>query len=214
MTNGDEDSDSGEDGEIWEEEGGFLVISTDKGGSEIISRVDVAVSTTSSTLAEAVDKALETRNFHNVYELIEGGHSVNQVITDNGSSLLHRAAKYGCLGFTQNLLRLGAVVGAERVDGVTPLLLAAQEGHVEIVKALLGAEAKVDTGPAGYTPLYLACQQGHIRVAKELLKGGANPNNFLHSSGLTPLHSACFRGSDQLVRLLLQNGANPEAVAM
>lgn len=24
-----------------------------------------------STLAEAVDKALETRNFHNVYELIE-----------------------------------------------------------------------------------------------------------------------------------------------
>ena len=30
MTNGDEDSDSGEDGEIWEEEGGFLVISTDK----------------------------------------------------------------------------------------------------------------------------------------------------------------------------------------
>ena len=30
MTNGDEDSDCGEDGEIWEEEGGFLVISTDK----------------------------------------------------------------------------------------------------------------------------------------------------------------------------------------
>ena len=28
------------------------------------------------------------------------------------------------------LIRLGAVVGAERVDGVTPLLLAAQEGHV------------------------------------------------------------------------------------
>ena len=28
------------------------------------------------------------------------------------------------------LRRLGAVVGAERVDGVTPLLLAAQEGHV------------------------------------------------------------------------------------
>ena len=26
--------------------------------------------------------------------------------------------------------RLGAVVGAERVDGVTPLLLAAQEGHL------------------------------------------------------------------------------------
>ena len=30
MTNGEGDSDSGEEGEIWEEEGGFLVISTDK----------------------------------------------------------------------------------------------------------------------------------------------------------------------------------------
>ena len=30
MTNGDEDSDCGADDEIWEEEGGYLVISTDK----------------------------------------------------------------------------------------------------------------------------------------------------------------------------------------
>merc|ERR1712107_270591 len=87
-------------------------------------------------MGEAVDKALETRNFNNVYELIEGGHSVNQVITDNGSSLLHRAAKYGCLGFAQNLIRLGAKVGAERLDGVTPLLLAAQEGHLETEQPL------------------------------------------------------------------------------
>ena len=30
MTNGDQDSDCEEDGEIWEEEGGYLVISADK----------------------------------------------------------------------------------------------------------------------------------------------------------------------------------------
>ena len=91
-----------------------------------MSRVDIAVTTTCTTLAEAVDQvglekclvylnkivkmlfssqALDTRNFKTVYELIEGGHSVNQIITDNGSSLIHRAAKYGCIGFTQNLLR-------------------------------------------------------------------------------------------------------------
>ena len=60
-----------EDGECWGEEDGYLVITTDKGGSEKMSRVDLAVSTTSSTLAEAVDRALETRNFHVVYDLIE-----------------------------------------------------------------------------------------------------------------------------------------------
>ena len=30
MTDGEEDSDSVEEGEVWEEEGGYLVISTDK----------------------------------------------------------------------------------------------------------------------------------------------------------------------------------------
>ena len=30
MSNGEEDSDCGEDDEIWEEEGGYLVISADK----------------------------------------------------------------------------------------------------------------------------------------------------------------------------------------
>ena len=30
MTEGEEDSDSVEEGEVWEEEGGYLVISTDK----------------------------------------------------------------------------------------------------------------------------------------------------------------------------------------
>ena len=41
-----------------------------------------------------------------------------------------------------------------RLDGVSPLLLAAQEGH----------EADVNVSIGGYTPLYLAVQQGHTKV--------------------------------------------------
>merc|ERR1712106_37537 len=116
--------------EVWEEDDGYLVIKYDKGGSEKLSRVDVGVTTTCTTLAEAVDQALDSRNFRSVYDLIDGGHPVNQIITDNGSSLIHRAAKYGCIGFAQNLLRLGAKVNMLRLDGVSPLLLASQEGHL------------------------------------------------------------------------------------
>ena len=58
-----------------------------------MSRVDLAVATTCTTLADAVDQALDNKNFRTVYKLIEEGHSVNQVITDNGSSLLHRSGK-------------------------------------------------------------------------------------------------------------------------
>ena len=34
------------------------------------------------------------------------------------------------IDINNDALRLGAKVGAERLDGVTPLLLAAQEGHL------------------------------------------------------------------------------------
>ena len=34
------------------------------------------------------------------------------------------------IGINNDVRRLGAKVGAERLDGVTPLLLAAQEGHL------------------------------------------------------------------------------------
>ena len=51
-----------------------------------------------------------------------------------------------------------------RLDGVSPLLLAAQEGHLGVVKLLVKAGAEVDVSIGGYTPLYLAVQQGHTKV--------------------------------------------------
>ena len=51
-----------------------------------------------------------------------------------------------------------------RLDGVSPLLLAAQEGHLGVVKLLVKAGAEVDVNIGGYTPLYLAVQQGHTKV--------------------------------------------------
>ena len=52
-----------------------------------------------------------------------------------------------------------------RLDGVSPLLLASQEGHLGVVKLLLKAGADVNITIGGYTPLYLAVQQGHTKVA-------------------------------------------------
>lgn len=59
----------------------------------------------------------------------------------------------------------------------TPLLLAAQYGHVDVVKELLkfGASSSINTPKSrGKTPLYLAVDGGHKEVVEELLKNGAN----------------------------------------
>ena len=64
----------------------------------------------------------------------------------------------------------GAKVEAPNKYGVTPLIMAAQNGHIEVVRFLEAQGAKVDT-PAndGCTPLYFAAQNGHLEVVRFLV---------------------------------------------
>jgi ankyrin repeat protein len=61
--------------------------------------------------------------------------------------------------------------------GMTPLLLAAREGHVDAVRALLNAGASVSQASAGdkTSPLLIATINGHFDLAMLLLDKGADP---------------------------------------
>lgn len=94
---------------------------------------------------------------------------------------------------------------------ITPLMCAAANGHVEVVRALLagGANAnaasdanKVDGGP-GSTPLHHALSRGHVAAAEVLLDAGADPNA-IGRYGRTPLTAALM--SARAVRLVLSRG--------
>ena len=54
------------------------------------------------------------------------------------------------------------------------MFVAAQEGHADIVRCLLGAGAAVNQAmPDGRTPLYFAAWAGHVDVVRCLLSHGA-----------------------------------------
>ena len=76
--------------------------------------------------------------------------------------------------------------------GLTPLLHAARQGHVETIEALLESGARIDQvgGGDGTTPLLMATINGQFDAAAVLLRHGANPNIGSSLNGVTPLFAA------------------------
>jgi uncharacterized protein len=74
--------------------------------------------------------------------------------------------------------------------GTTPLVLAAREGALESVAALLAAKADPDkTAGDGSSAMLVAVQNGHYDVAKYLVDHGANIN-LANDNGWNPLYLA------------------------
>ena len=127
---------------------------------------------------------------------------------------LQTAAFKGDLGEVQALIENKADVNAVNKDGATPLFMAAQGGHREIMALLLdhGADAKQARRNDGVSPLYIAAQQGHREIVALLLNHGADAKQGT-TNGRTALHVAAFHGHREIVALLLKHGADKSAKA-
>jgi ankyrin repeat protein len=112
--------------------------------------------------------------------------------------------------------------------GLTPLLYAAREGHIEVAKALLAGGADIDLPePDGATPLVIALMNLRWDFAKFLIEAGANVNdwdlygqtplyvavdmNTLPIGGRVDLPSEDRTSGIEVIELLLKSGANPNA---
>ncbi|HFD92838.1 MAG TPA: hypothetical protein ENJ22_06070 [Gammaproteobacteria bacterium] len=98
-------------------------------------------------------------------------------------------------------------------EDTRPLLIeAADLGHVETVRALLGAGADPDLQDAlGRTALFLAVSQGFADTVKVLLEMGADPD-LKEATGKTPLMMAAKNGFRRIVTLLLEHEADINAI--
>ncbi len=117
---------------------------------------------------------------------------------------------------------LGASAGNHEINlrGVTgdlPLVRAARNGNLEIVRMLVEHGAAIDIGKESgdRTPLIEAAGQGHVEIVKFLMAKGADVN--ARGKGLTPLLLACAWGQmpagppgdkTKTIHLLLENGAD------
>lgn len=74
------------------------------------------------------------------------------------------------------LVEAGADVNAASVQyGTTVLMMAAMNGHADVLPYLLKAGARInDANKSGYTALMLAARAGHTEVVESLLEAGAN----------------------------------------
>lgn len=192
--------------------------------------------------------AARTGNVEIVRTLVAHGADVNTREATHGQTALMWAVAENRSAVVQVLLEHGADIRARTpprqtrvapsgqfaggecclpnyVGGFTPLLFAAQQGHVEPAKQLLAAGADVnDLAADGSSALVLAIDSAPLvservnrsalaphtlqaSMARFLLERGADPN--LHGAGRTALHSAVQRKMPGLVQLLLDRGAHP-----
>ena len=71
----------------------------------------------------------------------------------------------------------------------TPLYLASENGHLDVVKELIAHRADINKGTdVGATPLYAASVNGHVKVVNELLDNKASIDRAENNDGNTPLH--------------------------
>jgi ankyrin repeat protein len=117
--------------------------------------------------------------------------------------LLIENARQGNLEGVRHALELGAIDHA--YGGA--LIIAALNGHLEIVKFLLENDHYINRHQD--LALKNAAHHGHLEIVKFLVKNGANIHT--DEDEVDPLGSAAVRGHLEIVKFLLENGADIHA---
>jgi ankyrin repeat protein len=152
----------------------------------------------------------------NPKRLMCGGKTIEPL--DASQNCFHMTAKYGFVYTTNELLRLLGKSDMEAIDRTnaidhvrdTPLIIAIQNNHYEMIQFLLERGANANFRGTGLvSPLGDASWLGMEEVVKLLLEHDAEVNmDFLFWGNA--LYMASWRGHERVVRMLIEKGADVE----
>jgi ankyrin repeat protein len=139
--------------------------------------------------------------------LLEKGADINLPSELTGSSALLMASSRGKLDIVRFLLSREADTGSKNLDNRTALYLAANEGHYEVVQALLrkGPMQLYTEDRYGATPLFAAFRNGHYDVAQLLVVQDDTCIDSKDSFGRSLMWWARRAGNTHLVHLLCKS---------
>ncbi|XP_030843540.1 ankyrin repeat domain-containing protein 29-like [Strongylocentrotus purpuratus] len=102
-------------------------------------------------------------------------------------------------------LSQGAEVNREDKDGRTALLIAAQDGHLDVSKYPTSQGAEVNWGDKdGRTAVHIAANKGHLDITEYLLSQGSE----FEGDELMYIHHALQRGHTSTIEKLVSKGAD------
>ncbi|XP_056158214.1 E3 ubiquitin-protein ligase MIB2 isoform X2 [Lampris incognitus] len=126
---------------------------------------------------------------------------------DNPSRLVIEAA-HGSANKVRELVQKYPDKVDIKNQGKTALQVAAHQGHMEVVKALLQANSSIEVKDEdGDTALHYTAFGNQAEIARLLLSKGANVN-LLNNSMCTALHIAVNKGFTDVVRVLAEHAAD------
>ena len=140
-----------------------------------------------------------------------GADAYARSLEGQGPDCLTFAAEAGCVQSIALLLsrKIGGpdmIHTAAEINGQHPLLMAAENGQLGALKALLKGGAKVNrTDIRGRTALLAAAERGDTPMVEVLLRAGAKVTIFEFENKTTPLMAAASRGADDCVGALLKD---------
>ncbi len=121
---------------------------------------------------------------------------------------LHTLARTG--GYEEAVICIseGADINALSVHSFTPLMLAAENQHLPIVRLLLESGAQVNVARRnGHTALHMAAAKGHLDIVQALVKAGADMNS-VSKFGSTAMIDAARHNHREIVAFLKDQGAD------